>query len=126
MGVPPTDESSPGEAVGDSEAADGRTTPLSGTRKRWGPLMAHSYVEPPEASPVVAPAKKFDCLKWTREVRDEINAEIADMSVEERLWWWAAQRPTDPFLARLWDRGNPPKRSRRAASDAPPAAIAGP
>ena len=88
--------------------------------------MAHSPVEPPEAHPVVAPAKKFDCLKWTREVRDEINAEIAGMSTEEELRWWEAQRPTDPFLAELWDESRAPKTRRRTASGAPPSAIAEP
>ena len=37
--------------------------------------------------------KKFDCVKWTREVRDRINEQIADMSGEE-LREWLSQRPT--------------------------------
>lgn len=52
--------------------------------------------------------KKFDCVKWTREVRDRINEEIADMSGEE-LREWFSQRPTDPVLARLFDRRKSPE-----------------
>ena len=70
--------------------------------------------------------KAFDCLKWTREARDEINAEIAGMSTEEELRWWEAQRPTDPFLAELWDESRAHRTRRSAASDAPPSAIAEP
>ena len=47
--------------------------------------------------------KGFDVMKWTREVRDRINDQIADMSGEE-LREWLSQRPTDPVLARLFDR----------------------
>ena len=52
--------------------------------------------------------KTFDCVKWTREVRDRINEEIADMSGEE-LRDWLSQRPTDPVLARLFDRRKAPE-----------------
>ena len=51
--------------------------------------------------------KRFDCVKWTREVRDRINEEIADMSGEE-LQEWFSRRPTDPVLARLFDRRTVP------------------
>lgn len=55
--------------------------------------------------------KTFDCVKWTREVRDRINEEIADMSGEE-LRDWLSQRPTDPVLARLFDRRKAPEAGR--------------
>ena len=45
--------------------------------------------------------KSFDCVKWTRETRDRINAEIQDMSHEELSRWFDSRRPTDPFLAEL-------------------------
>ena len=56
--------------------------------------------------------KNFDCLKWTREARDRINAEIAGMSMEEELRWWEAQRPTDPVLAKQWETRKPPTGGR--------------
>lgn len=62
--------------------------------------------------------KRFDCVKWTREVRDRLNDEIADMSGEE-LREWFSRRPTDPVLARLFDRRTVPEGSEadaRAAS----------
>ena len=60
--------------------------------------------------------KRFDCVKWTREVRDRINEEIADMSGEE-LREWFSRRPTDPVLARLFDRRTVPE-SREAGARA--------
>ena len=48
--------------------------------------------------------KSFDVMKWLRETRDRINGKIADMSGEE-LREWFSQRPTDPILAGLFDRG---------------------
>ena len=59
--------------------------------------------------------KKFDCVKWTREVRDRINEEIADMSGEE-LREWFSQRPKDPILARLFDRRKAPDGRKAPAS----------
>ena len=56
--------------------------------------------------------KSFDCVKWTRETRDRINAEIKDMSHEELSTWFESRRPTDPFLAELYDRRTPPTRVR--------------
>ena len=47
--------------------------------------------------------KAFDCVKWTRQVRDRIHEETAGMSYEE-LRKWYSRRPTDPALARLFDR----------------------
>lgn len=56
----------------------------------------------------------FDCVKWIREVRDWINEEIADMTGEE-LREWFARRPTDPVLARLFDRMGAPEGRRAGA-----------
>ena len=56
--------------------------------------------------------KSFDCVKWTRETRDRINAEIKDMSHEELSRWFESRRPSDPFLAELYDRRTPPTRVR--------------
>ena len=52
--------------------------------------------------------KRFDCVKRTREVRDRINEEIADLSGEE-LREWLSRRPTDPVLASLFDRSAVPE-----------------
>lgn len=56
--------------------------------------------------------KSFDCVKWTRETRDRISAEIRDMSDEELHRWLQARCPQDPFLAALFDRKTSPKGSR--------------
>ena len=55
--------------------------------------------------------KSFDVMKWLRETRDGINEEIADMSGEE-LREWFSRRPTDPVLARMFDRRKAPKGGR--------------
>ena len=52
--------------------------------------------------------KAFDCVKWTRRIRDQIHEETAGMSREERREWYS-QRPTDPVLARLFDRRKAPE-----------------
>ena len=59
--------------------------------------------------------KSFDCLKWTRETRDRISAEIRDMSDDELRRWLEARRPQDPFLATLFDRRASPKGSKSLA-----------
>lgn len=46
-------------------------------------------------------AKAFDCLKWTREVRDRINAELTGMSPEERRRRLNAAVGKDPYFARI-------------------------
>ena len=61
--------------------------------------------------------KSFDCVKWTRETRDRISAEIRDMSDEELRRWLEARRPQDPFLAALFDRKALPKGSRALARE---------
>lgn len=62
-----------------------------------------------------AGAKSFDCVKWAREARDRISAEISDMSDEELRRWLETRRPQDPFLAALFDRRMSPKGSRALA-----------
>ena len=54
-----------------------------------------------------ADEKSFDVMKWLREVRDRINEEIAEMS-GGNLREWFFRRPTDPVLARLFDRRTVP------------------
>ena len=54
--------------------------------------------------------RETDRVKWTREVQDRINDEIADMSddgVRERF----SRRPMDRALARLFDRRRVPRRA---------------
>ena len=47
--------------------------------------------------------KPFDCVKWTRKVRDQINAEIRDMSYEEERRYFKRRR-TNSFLVEFFDR----------------------
>ena len=63
--------------------------------------------------------KSFDCVKWTRETRDRISAEIRDMSDEELSRWLEARRPQDPFLAALFDLRTSPRGSRAPARTPP-------
>lgn len=58
------------------------------------------------------PAKKFDCIRFVREVRAQHYRETKDMSWKEYRQWLDAQRPTDPRLAALWDRKVPPESTR--------------
>lgn len=46
-------------------------------------------------------AKAFDCIKWSREVRDRIYAELAGMSPEERRRRLNAAVDEDPYFARI-------------------------
>ena len=55
--------------------------------------------------------KSFDVMKWLRETRDQIYEESKDMTREERRAWYS-QRPTDPILARLFDRRKAPEGKR--------------
>ena len=59
--------------------------------------------------------KAFDCVRWTRSTRDRISAEIRDMSHEELVRWFEDRRPTDPFLAELFDRREAPSEDRPVA-----------
>ena len=56
----------------------------------------------------------FSHVKHLREIRDRINEEIADMTIEERLHWHRTQE-LDPELEALFARPKPPRppRSRR-------------
>ncbi|MCY3809011.1 MAG: hypothetical protein OXG58_06245 [Gemmatimonadetes bacterium] len=62
-----------------------------------------------------AAEKAFDCVSWTRSTRDRISAEIRDMSQEELVRWFEDRRPTDPFLAELFDRREAPTGDRGSA-----------
>ena len=46
-------------------------------------------------------AKALDCVKWTREVRDRINAELVGMSPEQRRRRLNAAVRKDPYFARI-------------------------
>ncbi len=59
--------------------------------------------------------KAFDCVRWTRRTRDSISAEIRDMSRDELGRWFEDRRPTDPFLAELFDRREAPAGDRGLA-----------
>ena len=56
--------------------------------------------------------KSFDCVKWTRERRNQMYEETKNMSSGERRRRRNSRRPTDPFLAKLHDRAKPPPSSR--------------
>ena len=45
--------------------------------------------------------KAFDCVQWTREVRDRINAELAGMTPEERRRRLNAAARKDSYFARI-------------------------
>ncbi len=45
--------------------------------------------------------RSFDCVTWTREVRDRINAELAGMSPEERRRQLNAAVGKDPYFAHI-------------------------
>ncbi len=59
--------------------------------------------------------KAFDCVKWTRRTRERISAEIRDMTREDVGRWFEDRRPTDPFLAELFDRREAPTGDRAVA-----------
>ena len=46
-------------------------------------------------------AKAFDCVRWTREVRDRINAKLAGMSPEDRRRRLNAAARKDSYFARI-------------------------
>ena len=46
-------------------------------------------------------AKAFDCVKWTREVRERINAKLAGLSPEERRRRLNVAARKDPYFARI-------------------------
>ncbi len=65
--------------------------------------------------------KKFDCVKWTREVRDRIYEETRDMTRVERRRWSEARIRRDPLLARLYDRRKAPETGTTASGVGPDA-----
>ena len=60
-----------------------------------------------------APLRRFDCIRFVREVRARNDEETKDMSWGEYRRWLDSRRPTRPALAAAWDRKVPPK-GRRA------------
>ena len=56
-------------------------------------------------------AKSFDVMKWLRATRADIDEETKNMSIEERMEWESRQ-PTDPVLAKLFDRRKTPEGER--------------
>ena len=60
--------------------------------------------------------KSFDVMKWLRETRDRIYEETKHMTPEEELAWYS-RRPTDPVLARLFDRRKAPGGDRKALDE---------
>ena len=58
-----------------------------------------------------ADQKSFDVMKWLRATREQIYEETKDMSAEERRQWFS-RRPTDPVLAKLFDRRKTPEGGR--------------
>ena len=61
---------------------------------------------------------KFDCVKWTREVRDQISAEIAGMSFEERQRRLDRIVRENPFYASIPEARMPSRLSKKQAQDA--------
>ena len=61
-------------------------------------------------------AKEFDCVKWTRKVRNQIYEETKHMSWEEYRQWLRRRRPTHAKLAELWDKAIPPREAARRAA----------
>jgi len=51
----------------------------------------------------------FDCLKWLREVRDQIYEETKHMTTWERAACRRAGRPKEGLLARMWERMDSPE-----------------
>ena len=45
--------------------------------------------------------QQFDAVASMRAIRDEISAEIADMSLQEEIDWLSAKEPEDPYLRSL-------------------------
>ena len=51
--------------------------------------------------------KGFDCVTTTREIRDRLSVELAEMSPEERVRWLNSRDFSDPLLRRLIKRLRP-------------------
>ena len=62
--------------------------------------------------------KTFDCVKWTREVRDRISERIRKRSTDGVIRWHRGKRPSNPRLAELYDRMEPAAAIRTSVSTA--------
>ena len=62
--------------------------------------------------------KSFDCVKWTREVRDRHYEETKDMSFEEWRRWLDERLSTNPLIAKMKERMVEPLGSRRRDHEA--------
>lgn len=60
--------------------------------------------------------KKFDCIRFVREVRAEIARETAGMSPGERVRYYRTYPYNDPVLERLADPAQAGKGADRATS----------
>lgn len=49
-------------------------------------------------------SKTFDCVQSMRRIRDEISAEIADMTYDELARWLRTRQYSDPFLQQLAEK----------------------
>ena len=56
--------------------------------------------------------KPFDCVQWTRNIRDQMHQETKDLTPEQRLHRLTSSRPSDPVLAKMWDSAKPLPSSR--------------
>lgn len=56
--------------------------------------------------------ESFDCVQWTRKIRDQMYEETKDMPPKQRLHRLKSTRPNDPVLAKMWDSAKPPPSSR--------------
>ncbi|MCY3819037.1 MAG: hypothetical protein OXH52_06690 [Gammaproteobacteria bacterium] len=45
--------------------------------------------------------KRFDCVRFMREAREQISREISGLDHDQLVHWFASQEYTDPALARL-------------------------
>ena len=111
---PQTDRRLPGKAAGSSKAAP-RWTDAGGAERydrARGAFAASQHRKAPGLPRHTG--KRFDCVKWTREIRGRNYKKKAAMSPEERRRFFEDGRPTDPVLAKLFDRRKPPR------ADAPP------
>ena len=59
--------------------------------------------------------KSFDVMKWLRATRAELYEETKNMSFEERREW-ESRRPTDPVLAKWFDRRKAPVGERHGSA----------
>ena len=78
-----------------------RGTPCSTSAAQWTSKMKNDAAD-----------KSFDVMKWLRATRAELYVETKIMSIDERREW-ESRRPTDPALARLFDRRKVPEGRRR-------------